>query len=60
MRRIWRPSHFTLLKVDLVELLVVAFGQVCGSGFEVAEEATRAFVGACGEVKLGTGSARGS
>src|ERR1700758_5350026 len=40
-------------------LLVVAFGQVCGSWFEVAEEATGAFVGACGEVKLGAGSAGG-
>src|ERR1700727_1942075 len=40
-------------------LLIVAFGQVCGSGLEVAKEATGAFVGACGEVKLGAGSASG-
>ena len=40
-------------------LLIVAFGQVCGSGFEIAEEAPGASVGACGEVKLGAGSASG-
>jgi hypothetical protein len=40
-------------------LLVVAFSQVRGSGFEVAEEAPGALVGACGEVKLGAGSASG-
>ena len=48
-----------LLKSKLGALLVVAFGQVCGSGFEVAEEAPAAFVGACGEVELGAGSAGG-
>ncbi len=40
-------------------LLVVAFSQIRGSGFEVAEEAAGAFVGACGKVELGTGSASG-
>jgi hypothetical protein len=40
-------------------LLIVAFGQVCHCGFEVAEEATGAFVGACGEVKLRARSASG-
>jgi len=59
MRRVLRLSHFTAGEIKLVALLVIAFGQVCGSGFEVAEEATDAFVGACGEVKLGAGSAGG-
>jgi hypothetical protein len=40
------------VKIKLLALLVVAFGQVSGSGFEVAEEATGAFVWACDEVKL--------
>jgi len=60
MRRIWRPVAFhLLLKIKSVALLVVAFGKVCRGGFEIAEEATGAFVGACGEVKLGAGSASG-
>jgi len=40
-------------------LLVIAFSQVRGCGFEVAEEAPGPSVGACGEVKLGAGSASG-
>ena len=37
------------------ELLVVAYDQLRGDGFEIAEEATRAVVGAGGEIELGGG-----
>ena len=42
-----------------IGLLVVALGQFCGDGFEVAEEAACAVVGAGGEVEFGGGRAGG-
>src|SRR5258708_37698556 len=53
LRRMGHPVEFVR------RLLVVAFGQVCRCRLEIAEEATGAFVGACGEVKLGAGRAGG-